>query len=305
MSKNSPEHAGGLVGVYQRRLARNRANSIKLALGMAVVGYAIGIPVAMFFTERIGLIVPLSHSISLVVMLPLLALVNMLRMLDELGAERRAALARTGWAIAFLPAAAVLPAGKDVEWLRWVLESLEFRADCKAPYRKVISSIILTYPSNLLHDWASTFQENWSVTRKFGGALRRRLAVARKPLKERGGWEGALASAVATTIVWGLLFPLFVALVLASHRITYVADTGLLGNISHSWREFRGRRWVWSESRVALAGRWASRKAREWNVAWWFAVIAALLVAPLEHIATYYLHMYGYAWWTEILWPLD
>ncbi|MFE6824829.1 hypothetical protein [Streptomyces sp. NPDC057690] len=302
MSENTPEHAGGLVGVYQRKLETNGVKQVQFMMVVAVMGYVTGLPIAAMFTDGLVQSAVLGNAIAVSVMSPFFAFSSMLHMLSALGSERRAALARTGWAVFFLPAAVLLPAGKDVEWLRWVLESLEFRADCKAPYRTVISSIIFTYPQNFFRDWAATFRANRMVFRQIRQKTGPR-ALWRYRM-ENPGWEGKflipflqLAILMTAMAAW-----------IAGHRILLMlhgsGEPGLLRSIGASWREFRGHKWLWRESAIMHAGRWALRKAGEWNVAWWFAIIAALLVMPLEHIATYYMHLHGYVWWYEIIWPL-
>ncbi|MFD8236593.1 hypothetical protein ACFV20_32550 [Streptomyces sp. NPDC059696] len=48
-----------------------------------------------------------------------------------------------------------------------------------------------------------------------------------------------------------------------------------------------------------------TRRLREWNLAWWFAVAAAALEVPVSHVLAYYLHQHGLISPLEYWFPLD
>ncbi|MFE3830214.1 hypothetical protein [Streptomyces sp. NPDC059092] len=47
-----------------------------------------------------------------------------------------------------------------------------------------------------------------------------------------------------------------------------------------------------------------TRRLREWNLAWWFAVAAATLEVPVSHELAYYLHQHGLISPLEYWFPL-
>ncbi|MFE7034578.1 hypothetical protein ACFU9Y_30135 [Streptomyces sp. NPDC057621] len=54
----------------------------------------------------------------------------------------------------------------------------------------------------------------------------------------------------------------------------------------------------------SVPGRRLTRKLREWNLAWWFAVAAAALEVPVAHVLAYYLHQHGLISPLEYWFPL-
>ncbi|MEV5103753.1 hypothetical protein ACFQ7G_24870 [Streptomyces massasporeus] len=55
----------------------------------------------------------------------------------------------------------------------------------------------------------------------------------------------------------------------------------------------------------SVSGRRFTRRLREWNLAWWFAVAAAALEVPVSHVLAYYLHQHGLISPLEYWFPLD
>lgn len=55
----------------------------------------------------------------------------------------------------------------------------------------------------------------------------------------------------------------------------------------------------------SVSGRRFTRRLREWNLAWWFAVAAAALEVPVSHVLAYYLHQHGHISPLEYWFPLD
>lgn len=56
---------------------------------------------------------------------------------------------------------------------------------------------------------------------------------------------------------------------------------------------------------TSVSGRRFTRRLREWNLAWWFAVAAAALEVPVSHVLAYYLHQHGLISPLEYWFPLD
>ncbi|WP_333778149.1 hypothetical protein [Streptomyces sp. IBSBF 3136] len=55
----------------------------------------------------------------------------------------------------------------------------------------------------------------------------------------------------------------------------------------------------------SLPGQRFTRRLREWNLAWWFAVAAAALQVPVSHMLAYYLHQHGLISPLDYWFPLD
>ncbi|MGI5371897.1 hypothetical protein [Streptomyces iakyrus] len=55
----------------------------------------------------------------------------------------------------------------------------------------------------------------------------------------------------------------------------------------------------------SVSGLRFTRRLREWNLAWWFAVAAAALEVPVSHVLAYYLHQQGLISPLEYWFPLD
>ncbi|MFD9122202.1 hypothetical protein [Streptomyces bottropensis] len=54
----------------------------------------------------------------------------------------------------------------------------------------------------------------------------------------------------------------------------------------------------------SVPGRCFTRRLREWNLTWWFAVAAAALEVPVSHVLAYYLHQHGLISPLEYWFPL-